>query len=450
MHIDFNIVNKIIKGEERSDIVRKNIIYNFIIKGLSILVSFYMVRVTYDFLGDKEIYGLWLTILSVLTWISLFDFGLGNGLRYILTEALVLKDYYKAKVYVSNTYFIMSLIIFIMIIIFWACKSLINWYGIFNSKPNLQITDIINIIIVVYLLNFIFSIVNAVAYSYQNTIIPGTINLVTNLIIILVLAVICKLRYNNLFSLGIIFSMVTLLVNILANILLYKKAYKEVSPALTSIEIKKVSKVFNIGIKYFIIQFMGMIIYTTDNMIIIHIINSSAVVQYQISYKLFSIFSILAGLIMTPLWSAYTDAYTRRDYLWIEKTVKKVMSLMIPLIIGIIFMIAFSSFFIKLWMGQDFHISTKLNILMGIYVIINTWISVFTYFLNGINKINIQLAAVVFGGIINIPLSIYFAQNLKMGVSGVILGTILSIMLFALLAPIQTYYIFKKMKKTNV
>ena len=43
--------------------------------------------------------------------------------------------------------------------------------------------------------------------------------------------------------------------------------------------------------------------------------------------------------------------------------------------------------------------------------------------------------------IINIPLSIFFAEELSFGVSGVILATTVSILISAILSPIQYYKI---------
>lgn len=45
--------------------------------------------------------------------------------------------------------------------------------------------------------------------------------------------------------------------------------------------------------------------------------------------------------------------------------------------------------------------------------------------------------------IINIPLSVYFARNLGMGISGVILATIVCLLVGSILHPLQYYRIIK-------
>lgn len=81
-----NIGGFVTKGHQRSVKAKKNIFASFIIKGTSILIGFYMVPLTIGYV-DKEQYGVWLTLSSVVGWFSFFDIGLGNGLRNKLAVA---------------------------------------------------------------------------------------------------------------------------------------------------------------------------------------------------------------------------------------------------------------------------------------------------------------------------------------------------------------------------
>jgi O-antigen/teichoic acid export membrane protein len=107
-------------------------------------------------------------------------------------------------------------------------------------------------------------------------------------------------------------------------------------------------------------------------------------------------------------------------------------------------MIVFARPIIKLWIGEEVPMTTLLIVLMGIYTVQNCWNSIFASFVSGIGKIKFHTFTSVFGGIINIPLSIYFTKNLGLGSSGVILGTICSLMLGSIILPIQAYRIIKK------
>jgi O-antigen/teichoic acid export membrane protein len=90
-------------GHARTAKANKNIIYSFLIKGLSIGCQFALVPLTLHYL-DKERYGIWLTMSSMIAFFSFFDVGIGNGLRNKLSEALANGDTNLAKVYISTSY----------------------------------------------------------------------------------------------------------------------------------------------------------------------------------------------------------------------------------------------------------------------------------------------------------------------------------------------------------
>ena len=81
-----------LKGDSRSAKVKKNILGSFVVKGISILVSLILVPLTIGYVSS-ELYGIWLTLASVISWVALFDLGFGKRLaamlvRHMLTSCL--------------------------------------------------------------------------------------------------------------------------------------------------------------------------------------------------------------------------------------------------------------------------------------------------------------------------------------------------------------------------
>lgn len=97
------------KEENRTSIVVRQALYSFLLKGVSVLVSFIYVPLLLNYL-DSEKYGIWLTLVTVTNWVTLFDIGLGHGLRNKLTEALANQDIKRGRIYISTIYALLGLI----------------------------------------------------------------------------------------------------------------------------------------------------------------------------------------------------------------------------------------------------------------------------------------------------------------------------------------------------
>lgn len=149
------------------------------------------------------------------------------------------------------------------------------------------------------------------------------------------------------------------------------------------------------------------------------------------------------GIIVTPLWSAYTEAYAKGDIQWIRNTLKKLNMLMIPIIIGVLILIIFTRDIINIWVGPNTKFPHLLVVFTGIYTLISVWNNNFGYILGGISKIRLGAISTILASGTNIPISVCLAN--KIGISGVILGTIVSLSISAILSPIQVwYFIFSK------
>src|SRR6201995_5580821 len=81
---------------------------SFITKALNVLISFLSVPLTVHYLGAER-YGVWLTISSLLTWMSMTDFGLaGNALINVLAESSGKGDNKKAQHYSASAFWALT------------------------------------------------------------------------------------------------------------------------------------------------------------------------------------------------------------------------------------------------------------------------------------------------------------------------------------------------------
>ena len=104
------ILGLINSGSGRSVRAKKNIVSMFALRGVSIICSFLIVPLTINYVSSYE-YGIWLTISSLVAWISFFDVGIGNGLRNKFIEAVENNQPVRARRLVSTAYAIISIIV---------------------------------------------------------------------------------------------------------------------------------------------------------------------------------------------------------------------------------------------------------------------------------------------------------------------------------------------------
>lgn len=429
---------------DRTNNIKFHIGITFIYKFFAILLSFLLIPLTIGLLSVEK-YGVWMTIVSVFSWISFFDIGISNGLRNKLTEALAINDIKLAKTYVSSAFIVICFISFLLFLGFLFFLKKIQWNIVFNIKDisNSEFSYLLLYVGFFFLLNFILSLSKQLFYAYQEASLATLGQLFLNVFALIGVYLLVFFKKKSLLYLSISYGLSTVLSNLILIIYFFYR-HRNIIPSLLFFNLGKIKEISTLGIKFFIIQIAAIIIFTTDNIIITQILGPKEVTTYNIAFKLFSFVSIIHGIIIAPLWSGYTDAYAKGDILWIKKILRKMNLLMIPIILITLILTIFAKDIINIWIGPSIRVSQLLLLCMGVYMTISAWSNTYAYCINGIGKVNIQMATATIAGLINIPLSIYFAKECSLGVTGVVIGTICSLMIFAVIGPIQIHYFFKK------
>jgi O-antigen/teichoic acid export membrane protein len=149
-------------------------------------------------------------------------------------------------------------------------------------------------------------------------------------------------------------------------------------------------------------------------------------------------------MVSMPLWSAYTDAFHRNDFGWIKNMLRKQLKIFGCVIVAACLLTWLAEPIISVWIGPNLVVSSHLILAMAIFVVISCWNNIYAMFVNGIGQIKLQLYTAIVAMFINIPLSIYFAKHTELGLSGIVAGTICSLLLAAIALPLQVYYLISR------
>ena len=401
-------------GSIRTLSIKKEISYSFLIKIVSVISGVLSVPLIIDFL-NKEQYGIWLTLSSVFAWLSFFDVGIGNGMRNKLTQALAVDDKKLAQEYVSTTYVMISLIFGALIILFQIINPFMNWQSILNitSVSEKELYILTTLVVTLFLLRFIFQLVGVIYIANQKPSINNIIVTLGNFFSFLLILLLYYLSTSgSLLLLGTILTGLPLLVLILANIFAFNFTFKELAPKIQYFKSKHVKVLLNLGLKFFLIQIAAILLFSTANILIVRIFNASEVVIFNSALTFFQLPIMVYGIIVTPIWSAVTDAYTMKDTVWLKETLLRLNKISLLFSLGIVVMVIASPWIYQIWLGDRIKIPFLITISMAVFAIINVFLAPYTNFINGIGKMKLSTYLVSITFIVYIPLAVFLAKLL--------------------------------------
>jgi len=426
----------------RSRNINKQIIFSFILKFFSMGLGFLVIPKTLDILGNDQ-YGIWLTILSIVSWIVSFDVGIGNGLRNKLAESLAINDYELSCKYISTGYFALALIGFFIVLVVSILIPFVNWSQVFNTNiiDNVILQKTMFAISIAVILNFVVSIVDQVMNAFQLSAFTNITSILHSGCFIIILTFF-KIDHD-LFSITKLYSICLLFSSLLVTFVFYSLK-REYFPKIKWIDISKAKEILKLGGAFFIIQIATIFMFSMSNMLIIQLLTSKDVSTYNVTFRLFSVLTLGFSIIVTPFWSAFTEAHKKSDFLWIRKSIRKLHILLFITTLGAVILVGIHQVILDLWLGSGkINPGFGVTSLIALYSIILNWSNIYSHFLNGVGVLKMQTIVAIIQGALVIPICLICTNVLKMGLSGIILGMIICMLPFAVIAPFVTNKILK-------
>lgn len=430
-HLKNSITGFLSSGEERSVVVKKNILGSFINKGASVIISLLLVPLTLGYVSS-ELYGIWLTISSIVGWITILDIGFSLGLKNKLAEAIALEQWDYGRELVSTTYFMMLLIFIPVGIILEFVVPLINWPSLLHVSDvyNQEIIRTLTVVVAYFCIYMVISVFTSVIAAFQKTAFSGTLGVIGQLLALITILILTKLVPPSLLALAFAYTIMPLIVLLIASIVLYKGRFKKVAPRFSAIRKKHIGTLFGLGYKFFIIMLQTVIMFQTTNILISNISGPEDVTSYNIAYKYLTVAMMVFNIVMTPLWPAFTDAYTKKDFKWMRSIYSKMTSLVYITIAIIILMLFVSPFVYKIWIGDKASIPFQMTLIVAIYVAINCWDTLQVNMINGIGCVQLQMYVTLIGLVCQIPLA--FILGKIIGAPGVVLSQSIIVFIYCL------------------
>lgn len=405
------IRDKITHGNVRSVTLKKNILWSFLIKGFSIIISLLLVPLTLGYV-NSELYGIWLTLSSIVTWFHFLDIGFTNGLKNKLAESIALSNWDRGRSLVSTTYVMMILLFIPLCIVSVFIIPYINWASFLNVNElyNEDIIDAMYVLIICFCLQMILNVLTAVIAAFQQVALSSLFIVVGNFISLITIYLLTRFCPPSLLALAFAIASMPVIVLLIASFVFYTGKFKKIAPSIKLYEHDKVRNLFGLGSKFFLIQIQMLVLYQSTNVLISNVAGPDDVTSYNLAYKYIGIAMMVYTILLQPLWPAFTDAYTRRDFKWMKSIYKKMCKVYLVCVIVILCMVILSPIVYKLWIGNKAGIPFIMTISVAFYVLINSWDSLQVNMINGIGAIKLQTYVTLIGLVLHIPLSLFLSQ----------------------------------------
>jgi len=445
-------INFFTKGHQRSLEAKKNIIGSILIKGISIAIGLVLVPLTINYINPTQ-YGIWLTLSSMIAWISFFDIGFTHGLRNKFAESKAKGDHLVARIYISTTYYYISIIFLILWVLLLLVNQFISWHVLLSLPVAMErdVSRLAMLIFTYFCFQFIFRVINTILTADQQPAKASLVDMLGQLMSLGIIFLLTKITNGSLLYLGLAVGIAPTIVLLSANLFFFNTKYKDYKPSLKFVRKEYAKDIMKLGVKFFVLQISAMIQFETGLFLIAFFFGTKEVTNYNIAFKYFSVLQMGFSILLSPFWSGVTDAYNKGEHEWIKNAIKKYLRILVPFILTGFIMLLASDKIYDLWVGKKLiHIDFRISVLCLIYFSTGMFASIFISVINGIGALRLQFIAAVTGSLCFFVLAVIFIKVFHMGMQSILLSSIITNVFGYVIAPIQVYNIFYKKSQAKI
>ena len=202
---------------------------------------------------------------------------------------------------------------------------------------------------------------------------------------------------------------------------MYRKKLTHISPSFKHVHFSSVNGILGLGVKFFILQIITIVLYQSNNIIIAQTVGPESVVIYNIAYKYIGLITVVFNIIISPVWSAATDAYVTSDFNWMRNTIQYLRKVFLGVFCVGVVMLLCSKFIYTHWLGKGtIDIPYLITGLVLVYSSFDILYRIYGTFINGMGKLLLQMILTSIVVIIYIPLTIFMGK--AYGLAGVLIA----------------------------
>ncbi len=346
--LSITLTNKLLIG---------NIIGSFGIKGVAAAIQLAIMPAYLQYFSDQAALGAWFAIVGVFGWFTVFDVGIGNGLRNKLAPSLANMRWVEAKKFTSSAYVVLGVGTLVLGVLCFLLGQWVNWNSLFGIPETVLKPNTMKMAAMITMLSFVASIflriITSVLYAAQVPVIVNLIAVMENTALLVFLWVAPSNPIDQaVWILSWMNAVCIITPSLFTTILVFSTSLRRLRPDPRDYDAGCAKEILSLGLKFFIIQVLFAVI-AQNELLITHFFNPEEVVEFTVYNKIFHLVPMICSLVVTPLWSAVTKAIAQERFLWTMK-LYSILWILTGLAWLLCLLVALTlNFTLSIWLGAE-------------------------------------------------------------------------------------------------
>lgn len=376
-------------------------------------------------------YGLLAVVTTLATLLAFSDLGIGSGLVTELAKSRGSSDGTDAQSLISSAAFILVCVALALGVVVALIIPLVPWAAVLGAPPANapDATPSMVVFAVCFLLGIPAGLAQRVHLGLQEGLQASLWSLV-GAVLAIVTTLIAVSQHASVPWLVAAAVGSTTLAGVANCVALFWRR-PELRPRVLAVNSAVIRRLARTGLLFFVLVTASALAYQTDAVVISVLLGTSAVSEYSLPLRLFSLPLLAMTFILTPLWPAYSEAISRGDTSWVRKTLERSIKLSLAIAIPVCaVLVAFGDAILHVWVGDAVQPPQSLWWALGAWVVLNAVTQPLAVLCNGASVVRMQVVAAVAMTVINLGLSL--ALTSRIGVTGPVIGSLVAATLCSL------------------
>lgn len=381
----------------------KNISYSVLFKIFGMALSLIMVPLLLEVLGVNN-YGVWVSLTSLIVWVSLFDFGMGNALKNSVSKSLAIDDVSLARDEFLQVLKLTLITSGFILLLFFLSIFFVDFF-----RENLTVSLIL-----------FLPVIMLFPLKVGNFVLQGARKIALESFLVFL-----NIFLYFVFVFVLYFMDLSLSIELLSSIFIFCYSVSLFcvffcAAKVIGFNIRNVDDVFivnfdfvriKLGVKFFGLQLSSLVLYSFGTIITYSFLSSEDAALFDVVNKIFvfglSFFTIIIGI----FWPEISTAIAKKENKLIKSLYYKMLIFSLFFSTCAVLVAYFSPYVVDIWTGSKLKVSREQSIYFAALVSIQAFAYSGAVVLNAYEKINFQLVLSLIATVLMFPLSLHFIDS---------------------------------------